>query len=68
MKTFALGSTESCTMTIIFLHEGEDDDNGDDDDNDNEDKVASDGEAIDYLDSIAYDIDDGEAFDDVKDV
>ena len=37
-------------MTIIFLHEGDDDDNGDNDDNDNEDKVASDGEAIDYLD------------------
>ena len=55
-------------MTIIFLHEGDGDYNGDDDDNDNEDKVASDGEAIDYLDSIAYDIDDGEAFDDVKDV
>ena len=55
-------------MTIIFLHEGDDDDIGDNDDTDNEDKVASDGEAIHYLDSIAYDIDDGEAFDDVKNV
>ena len=54
-------------MTIIFFHEGNDDgDDGNGDDND--DEVASDGEAIDYLDSIAYDIDDGEAFDDVKDV
>ena len=56
-------------MTIIFLHEGDDDDdydNGDDVDNNNDDEVASEFEAIDHLDSIGFDIDNADAFYNVK--